>query len=232
MGDSRMGSDLSQLAGDVQARHGTRADHRQGATRASGISEIARPLAARDAYGLKPIARADGPVLTVDFEPEMAVAFGGRFDTFNQQLAFVSCVRGENQATAPEGKMRDIIHWSLLGWAGIAREVAESSVLSMGLVRFQVGGRCTPECGPGTCRLQGDSLRRRSVAVNWKKWSRLVRYGETGPPAYTGEPVRVVLVCGPSYRVTTFCAAGPFWPSTTSNSTLLQERIELGDRLG
>jgi|SRR5579862_2087466 len=35
---------------------------------------------------------------------------------------------------------------------GSARDVVESSVLSMGLVRFQVRGRCTPECGPGTCR--------------------------------------------------------------------------------
>lgn len=32
------------------------------------------------------------------------------------------------------------------------RPVVESSVLSMGLVRFQVGGRWTPECGPETCR--------------------------------------------------------------------------------
>jgi len=160
MGDSRIGSTLSQLAGELGARRGARADHREPATRSSGVREILRPLAARDAYGSKPIAPADGPVPTVDLEPEMAVAPRGRFDTFDQQLAFVGSVGGENQATTPERKMRDVIHWSPLGWAGSAREVVESWVLSMGLVRVQVGGRCTPGCGPWTSRLRCHSVRR------------------------------------------------------------------------
>jgi hypothetical protein len=129
-------------------RRRARTDHRERATRPSRICEIGRPLAARDAYGSKPIAYADGPVSTIDFEQEMPVPFGGHLDTFEQQLAFVRCAAGENQATTPEGKMRDIIHSGPVRWAGIAREVVESSVLSMGLVRFRVGGRCTPECGP------------------------------------------------------------------------------------
>lgn len=31
-----------------------------------------------------------------------------------------------------------------------------AGALVVGLVRFEVGGRCTPECGPETCQLQND----------------------------------------------------------------------------
>ena len=110
IGDSRVSSRLSQLAADFRAYRGMRADHRERATHPSGISEIVWPLAARLAYASKPVAHADVPVSAVDLEPKVAVPFGGRFNAFDQQFAFVRCVGREDQVTTLEGKMRDIIH--------------------------------------------------------------------------------------------------------------------------
>ena len=148
VGDSRIGFHLSQLAGEFQARRSARAKHREGATRPSGICEIVRPLAARVAYGSTPIARADGPVSTVDFEPEMAVAPGGRFDTFDQHRAFGRCVGGENQATAPEGKVRDVVHWSPLLGRLRPRRCGELSALD-GARTLSSGGSLHPRVRAG-----------------------------------------------------------------------------------
>ena len=73
---------------------------------------------------------------TVDLQQDTAVPFGGGLDVFEQKLAFVGRVSGENQLTTFERKLCDANNWSPSGRAGRTREVVESSALSIGLVRL------------------------------------------------------------------------------------------------